>query len=188
MSENTWNEEDLGKLLGLLKPAPRAWVDAAAELPRLRAVLDDLVERAEADAAFRSVVIADLEAALAREGVQPTTRRLEVLAPASRCRAASLAAFRGSRSRLRGANGENPRVLTVTVEDLLDELAQGTPVAAAGSAAALVTATGGCGRGGCGPRIARLVGRSPREPRRRPMRCAVARWRLPRRTRKRSRR
>ncbi len=32
-------------------------------------------------------------------------------------------------------------MLTVTVEDLLDELAQGTPVAAAGSAAALVTAT-----------------------------------------------
>ncbi len=79
MSENTWNEETLGKLLGLLKPAPRAWADAAAELPRLRAVFDDLVERAEADAAFRSVVIADLEAALAREGVQPTTRRLEAL-------------------------------------------------------------------------------------------------------------
>jgi methenyltetrahydrofolate cyclohydrolase len=32
-------------------------------------------------------------------------------------------------------------VLSVTVEDLLDELAQGTPVAAAGSAAALVAAT-----------------------------------------------
>ena len=79
MSENIWNEEHLGMLLGLLKPAPRGWVDAAAELPRLRAVFDDLVERAEADAAFRSVVIADLEAALAREGIQPTTRRLEAL-------------------------------------------------------------------------------------------------------------
>ncbi len=53
---------------------------AAAQLPRLRAVLDDLVERAEADAAFRATVIADLEAALEREGVEPTpvlVRRLQ---------------------------------------------------------------------------------------------------------------
>jgi formiminotetrahydrofolate cyclodeaminase len=41
----------------------------------------------------------------------------------------------------RRAKGENPRVLSVTVEELLDELAHGTPVAAAGAAAALVTAT-----------------------------------------------
>jgi hypothetical protein len=72
MSENAWSEERLGHLLGLLKPAPRGWVEAAAELPRLRAVLDDLVERAEADAALRQALIADLEAALAREGVEPT--------------------------------------------------------------------------------------------------------------------
>jgi len=79
MSENAWNEERLAGLLRLLKPAPRGWVEAAAELPRLRAVLDDLVERAEADAAFRAALIADLEAALAREGVEPTPRLIEVL-------------------------------------------------------------------------------------------------------------
>jgi len=72
MSENAWSEEQLGRLLGVLKPAPRGWVEAAAELPRLRAVLEDLVERAEADAAFRAALIADLEAAVAREGVEPT--------------------------------------------------------------------------------------------------------------------
>ena len=80
MSENPWNEERLGVLLRLLRPAPRGWVAAAAQLPRLRAVLDDLVERAEADAAFRATVIADLEAALEREGVEPTpvlVRRLK---------------------------------------------------------------------------------------------------------------
>jgi hypothetical protein len=80
MSENPWNEERLGVLLRMLRPAPRGLVAAAAQLPRLRAVLDDLVERAEADAAFRATVIADLEAALEREGVEPTpvlVRRLQ---------------------------------------------------------------------------------------------------------------
>jgi hypothetical protein len=79
MSESTWNEERLGALLRLLRPAPRGWVEAAAELPRLRAVLDGLVERAEVDAAFRATVIADLEAALAREGVEPTPRLVREL-------------------------------------------------------------------------------------------------------------
>jgi hypothetical protein len=79
MSENAWNEERLGRLLGDLKPAPRGWVEAAAQLPRLRAVLDGLVERAEMDVAFRAALIADLEAAVAREGVEPTPRVLREL-------------------------------------------------------------------------------------------------------------
>jgi hypothetical protein len=79
MSENPWNEERLGMLLRLMRPAPRGWVEAAAELPRLRAVLDDLVERAGADAAFRATVVADLEAALARAGVEPTPRLVREL-------------------------------------------------------------------------------------------------------------
>jgi len=78
MSENAWSEEHLGELLRLLKPAPAGWVDAAIELPHLRAVLDDLVERAEADAAFRAALIADLESALRREGLDPTPRVLEL--------------------------------------------------------------------------------------------------------------
>jgi hypothetical protein len=79
MSENAWTEERLAGLLRMLKPAPQGWVEAAAELPRLRAVLDDLVERAEVDAAFRAALIADLEAVLAREGVEPTPRLVEQL-------------------------------------------------------------------------------------------------------------
>jgi hypothetical protein len=80
MSEQSpWNEERLAELLGFLKPAPAAWVDAAAELPQLRAVLDDLVARAEADAEFRAALVADLEATLAREGVEPSPRVVEEL-------------------------------------------------------------------------------------------------------------
>ena len=79
MSANAWNEERLGELLRLLRPAPTGWVEAASQLPRLRAVLDDLVARAEADAAFRAELIADLEAALERVGVEPTERSLSEL-------------------------------------------------------------------------------------------------------------
>ena len=79
MSAKSWNEERLGFLIGLLRPAPQGWVEAASQLPRLRHVLDDLVERAQADAAFRATLIADLEAALAREGVEPTPRLVRQL-------------------------------------------------------------------------------------------------------------
>jgi len=80
MSANAWNEERLGELLRLLRPAPEGWVAAAAQLPRLRAVLDDLVARAESDAAFRAALVADLEATLAREGVEPTPAIVRALA------------------------------------------------------------------------------------------------------------
>ena len=79
MSANPWNEERLGFLIGLVRPAPQGWVEAASQLPRLRLVLDDLVERAQADAAFRATLIADLEAALEREGVEPTPRLVRQL-------------------------------------------------------------------------------------------------------------
>jgi hypothetical protein len=75
MSEQIrWNEERLAALLGLLKPAPAGWVEAAAELPRLRSILDTLVARAEVDAELRAALVADLEAALAAEGIEPTPR------------------------------------------------------------------------------------------------------------------
>jgi hypothetical protein len=77
--ESPWNEERLAELLGLLRPPPAGWIEAAAELPRLRAVLDGLVARAEADAEFRAALIVDLEAALAREGVEPSPRVVEEL-------------------------------------------------------------------------------------------------------------
>ena len=66
-----YDEERLGELLALLPPAPRAWVQAAQELPLARQQVDGLVARAEADAAFRAQVLADLEAALDAAGVEP---------------------------------------------------------------------------------------------------------------------
>jgi hypothetical protein len=55
----------------MLPPAPAGWVTAAQELPFARIQLDALVERAEADAAFRASVIDDLELALRAAGVEP---------------------------------------------------------------------------------------------------------------------
>ena len=69
-----YDEERLGELLRLLRPAPTGWVRAAQELPRARRTFDDIVARAEADRAFRAALIADLEQALVSEGYEPDRR------------------------------------------------------------------------------------------------------------------
>ena len=74
-----YDEERLGELLGLLPPAPAGWVRAAQELPAARAGLDEIVERARVDAEFRAAVAADLEAALAAAGHEPTEELVEAL-------------------------------------------------------------------------------------------------------------
>ncbi len=66
-----YDEERLGALLGLLPPAPEAWVRAAQELPAARTALANIVERAGADAKFRASVLADLENVLVHEGIEP---------------------------------------------------------------------------------------------------------------------
>jgi len=73
------NEERLGELLRMLPPAPAGWVTAAQELPAARVQLDALVQRAEADAAFRDSVVADLELALRAVGVEPRPTVVEHL-------------------------------------------------------------------------------------------------------------
>ena len=67
-----YDEERIAELLRLLPPAPPGWVRAAQELPAARIEVAELVARAEADAAFRALVIADLEAALEAEGIEAT--------------------------------------------------------------------------------------------------------------------
>jgi hypothetical protein len=64
------SEQRLARLLRALPRAPEGWVRAAQELPLMRAELDEIVARAEADAAFRERLIADLEGALAAEGYE----------------------------------------------------------------------------------------------------------------------
>jgi len=67
-----YDTERIAELLRLLPPPPEGWIRAAQELPQARAELDALVARAEDDAAFRAQVVADLEAALEAEGIDPT--------------------------------------------------------------------------------------------------------------------
>jgi hypothetical protein len=74
-----YDEQRLGRLIGMLPPAPEGWVRAAQELPAARRGLDQLVARAEADAAFRASVLADLESALQAEGVEPEPRVVDTL-------------------------------------------------------------------------------------------------------------
>ena len=68
---SAFDEDRLAELIAALPPAPEAWVRAAQELPFVRAELDEIVGRAEADAQFRQALIDDLEATLAREGYEP---------------------------------------------------------------------------------------------------------------------
>jgi hypothetical protein len=74
-----YDEERLGELLRRLPPAPGGWVRAAQELPTARAALDELVARAEADAELRRRILADLEAAFAAEGIEPSSALLAEL-------------------------------------------------------------------------------------------------------------
>jgi hypothetical protein len=67
-----YGEERIAELLRLLPPPPEGWVKAAEELPQARAELGAIVARAEADAAYRAQVVADLEASLEAEGIEPT--------------------------------------------------------------------------------------------------------------------
>jgi hypothetical protein len=69
---NGFDEEQVGRLLRMLPPAPEAWVRAAQELPAARAALDELVARAEQDAEFRSRLMSDLEGAIAAAGHEPS--------------------------------------------------------------------------------------------------------------------
>ncbi|MFL6042095.1 MAG: hypothetical protein ACJ740_11915 [Gaiellales bacterium] len=67
---NGSEHERVAELLSLLRPAPECAVRAAQEMPLLAATVDQLIERAQADDAFRRSLIADLEATLTAEGHQ----------------------------------------------------------------------------------------------------------------------
>lgn len=69
MSEHS--EERLAALIALLPPPPTHWVQAAVEVPRARAAIDELVARAISDQQLRQTILADLEEALRDAGVDP---------------------------------------------------------------------------------------------------------------------
>ncbi len=74
-----YNEETLAEILRTLPAPPQAWVRAAQEIPLARRGLDEIVERARADRAFRDALIADLESALEAEGYEPDPLLVEAL-------------------------------------------------------------------------------------------------------------
>jgi hypothetical protein len=73
------DEEELGRLLHALPPAPTGWVAAAMELPRTRRELDAVIERASEDARFRSALTVDATTALRDAGFEPTPALVEAL-------------------------------------------------------------------------------------------------------------
>jgi hypothetical protein len=77
MSE--YDEETLADLLRTLPTPPQAWVQAAQEIPLAGRSLDEIVERARADQAFRAALLADLEKALEGAGYEPEPALVEAL-------------------------------------------------------------------------------------------------------------
>jgi hypothetical protein len=74
-----FDEQRLAELLRMLPPPPEAWVRAAQVLPPIRGTLDEIVARAEEDAAFREELVADLERALADAGYEPERALVDAL-------------------------------------------------------------------------------------------------------------
>jgi len=68
----TTSEEQIAELLRALPAVPAGWVQAAKELPAVRLELKTIVERIESDERARALAVADLEAMLRAEGVEPT--------------------------------------------------------------------------------------------------------------------
>jgi hypothetical protein len=68
----TTSEEQIAELLRALPAVPAGWVQAAKELPAVRLELETIVERIESDERARALAVADLEAMLRAEGVEPT--------------------------------------------------------------------------------------------------------------------
>ena len=70
---NGFDEEQIGRLLRLLPPAPEGWVRAAQGLPAARVMLDEIVARAEQDAAFRLQLQADVRVRTTRTSSSAST-------------------------------------------------------------------------------------------------------------------
>ncbi len=68
----TTPEERIAELLRALPAPPAGWVEAAKELPSVRGELETLLERIARDEQLRERAVADLEAMLRAEGVEPT--------------------------------------------------------------------------------------------------------------------
>lgn len=79
MMDEMYDEEHIGELLRALPPAPEAWIQAAAGLPATRRAIEQIAALAGMDAELRREVLADLEGALQRAGLQPDPTLVAVL-------------------------------------------------------------------------------------------------------------
>jgi hypothetical protein len=68
----TTPEEQIAALLRTLPAPPAGWVEAAKELPVVRDELETILDRLAEDERLRERAVADLEALLCAEGVEPT--------------------------------------------------------------------------------------------------------------------
>jgi hypothetical protein len=62
------DEHELGRLIGMLQPAPAEWTRAAQELPFLGTELDDILARARGDEGFREALRSDAGSTLREQG------------------------------------------------------------------------------------------------------------------------
>lgn len=75
----SYDEEQLGELLSALPPAPKAWVQAAKELPVARLRLEEIVERARMDEDYRRRAVADPEKVLEEADVVAHIQNIEII-------------------------------------------------------------------------------------------------------------
>jgi hypothetical protein len=62
------DEHELGRLIGMLQPAPAEWTRAAQELPFLGTELDVILARARGDEGFREALRSDAGSTLREQG------------------------------------------------------------------------------------------------------------------------
>lgn len=72
-------EEHLALLIAALPPAPPSSVQAATQLPRARAAIDELVARASAEKDARGTILGDVEKALLDAGIEPRPHLVQTL-------------------------------------------------------------------------------------------------------------
>ena len=77
MTSKPYDEERLGRLLALLRAAPRAWVERAKRIPSAEEELAELERMLEADVTFQKGFDSDPVAATEEAGLEDLAARLE---------------------------------------------------------------------------------------------------------------
>jgi hypothetical protein len=76
---NDFDSHQIAEHIARLRPAPRAWVQAAQELPAARRAVETLVARAQQSETERLAIVRNLEESLHAEGVEPRSNLVREL-------------------------------------------------------------------------------------------------------------